>query len=148
MNVLRKITHFIKLPISVTYQCKFIVVKDIAADGFIASDLMQASNAITGHAHNVVYFNSSKAYPPILSQCTSVALASTTRTFNLSHLPTPPPSAKVYLTSSVHIKPQCKRVIALSSQSALTFDEGIVEPDNDYFKENGFMTLPGTCHSE
>ena len=148
MNVLGKITLPIKLPTTVTYEWQFIVVKDIAADGFIGSDLMQASHAITDHAHNVVYFNSSKAYPPILSQCTCVALATAPRTFNLSHLSTPPPSAKVYLTSSVHIKPQCKRVVALSSQSALTFDEGIVEPDNDYFNEKGLMALPGTCHAK
>ena len=39
-------------------------------------------------------------------------------------------------------------MFALSSQSALTFYEGIVEPDNDYFNKKGLMALPGTCHSE
>ena len=60
MNVLGKITLSIKLPTTVTYKWRFSVVKDIAADGFIGSNLMQASYAIVDHAHNVVYFNSSK----------------------------------------------------------------------------------------
>ena len=82
MNVLGKLVHNIQLPNNTTFKWPFIVVKDITADGFIGSDLMQASYAITDHAHNVVYFNSSKECSPILSNCTSISLATAYRTQN------------------------------------------------------------------
>ena len=59
VNVIGKLSHSITLPNSVSYHWQFIVVNDIAEDGFIGSDLMQAAFAITDHAHNVVYFNHS-----------------------------------------------------------------------------------------
>ena len=106
---------------------------------------MQASYAITDHAHNVVYFNSSKECSPILSNCTSITLATAYRTQNLASVPDQSPSAKVYLTSSVHIKPQCKRIVSVSPPESWISTESIVEPDNDYFNQKGLMALPGTC---
>ena len=144
MNVLGKLVHNIQLPNNTTFKWPFIVVKGITADGFIGSDLMQASYAITDHAHNVVYFNSSKDCSPILSNCTSIPLATAYRTQNLASVPDQSPSAKVYLTSSVHIKPQCKRIVSVSPPESWVATESIVEPDNDYFNQKGLMALPGT----
>ena len=114
MNVLGKLVHNIQLSNNTTLKWQFIVVKDITVDGFIGSDLMQASYAITYHAHIVVYFNSSKECSPILSNCTSIILATAHRTQNLASVPDQSPSAKVHLTSSVHIKPQCKQIVSVS----------------------------------
>ena len=52
MNVIGKLSHSITLPNNVSYHRQFIVVNDIAADGFIGSDLMQAAFAISDHAHD------------------------------------------------------------------------------------------------
>ena len=105
---------------------------------------MQASYAITDHAHNVVCFNSSKECSPILSNCTSIILATAYKTQNLASVPDQSPSAKVILTSSVLIKPQCKRIVSVSPPKSWIFTKSIVEPDNDYFNQKGLMALPGT----
>ena len=56
INVLGKLVHNIQLPNNTTFKWQVIVVQDITADGFISSDLIQASYAISDHAHNVIYF--------------------------------------------------------------------------------------------
>ena len=141
MNVMGKLSHSITLPNNVSYHWQFIVVNDIAADGFIGSDLMQAAFAITDHAHNVVYFNHSKKSPPTLSDCACITLASAPRTQNLTTPLELPTSAKVYLTSSVYIRPQCKRVAVISTQSVHPSFSGIVEP-NSVFEDKGLLALP------
>ena len=68
-----------------------------------------------------------------------------TETQNLASVPDQCPSAKFYLNSSEHIKPQCKWIVSVSPPESWISTESIVEPDNDYFNQKGLMALPGTC---
>ena len=61
---------------------------------------------------------------------------------------TPKATPLLRISGYAPVKPQCKCVVALSFRSALTFDEGIVEPDNDYFNEKGLwlFLVPATLN--
>ena len=142
MNVIGKLSHSIILLNNVSYHWQFIVVNDIAADGFIGSDLIQGAFAITDHAHNVVYFNQIKKSLPTLSDCTCITLASASRSQNLTTpLELPTSASQIYLTLSVYIRPQCKRVAVVSTQSVHPSFRGIVEP-NSVFEDKGLLALP------
>ena len=106
------------------------------------SDLMKEAGAITDHSTNFLYFRNNNSDTPVKFEgCSRMPLEAARQIQKVMQNP------RVRLTTDVHLKAGCRRIICIEPIEAIKFSSykfSVVEPNESYFDNHSVAALQST----